>query len=192
MATEFDTETSGSPYKVVKLYDIGNSVSGAVVFFDTKTTQARDYTTEQLKTWDDGSPQYLTEIYLLVDGEENAFLDSDKTMPAVKGEIVRIICDGSTWFQWKEALAGFREAGNTFSTDTHILWVFDRTEPSSNPKYGAKNVKVFTLTDKGGGAALHAAADKSSGDIADSIVAYRAKRDALPVAAPTTFDEEPF
>ena len=192
MATEFDTETGGSPYKVVKLYDLGNSVSGAVVYFDTKTTQARDYTTEQLKTWDDGSPQYLTEIYLLVDGEENAFLDAAKTMPAAKGEIVRIICDGSTWFQWKEALAAFREAGNTFSTDTHILWVFDRTEPSSNPKYGPKNVKVFTLTDKGGGAALHAAADTASKGVLDSIVTYRALRDATPAAPVTTFDEEPF
>ena len=190
---EFDSGNTSAGTPVVKLYEQGNTVSGALAFFDNQTTQSRDYTTEELETWADGSPKMLTELYLLVDAADGAYTDKDRTETVDGGDLVRIIVRGSTWFQWKDALEAYKEAGHRLSTDMHVKWTFEGTEPSSNPKYGPKNIRSFVLTHKGGGAALHAAADTKSGEIAEQVQERRQAIRNEPAATATTFDnEEPF
>jgi hypothetical protein len=85
----------------------------------------------------------------------------------------------------------------------HILWVFDRQEPSSNPKYGNKNIRTFTLSPGGGGAQVHAAAATKSEEVKAAVeerkkayAAAAAGQEAWPKTAgqaiATTFSEDPF
>ncbi len=192
---------SKTGYPVAKLYEIGDCVSGALVYFDNKSLQARDYSTDTPINWPDGSPKMLTELYILVDRAENCFTSQDRDTPVVAGDIVRIIADGSTWFEWKTSFEAYRDAGHPFSTDMHILWVFDRQEPSSNPKYGNKNIRTFTLSPLGGGQQLHAAAVTKSVEVKDAIqerleafAAAAAQPEAVSPAQAiaTAFNEDPF
>ena len=194
MAIELDDGTTGgSSIPTVRLYEKGATVGGNLVLFTNKSMQAQNYNTQELEFWDNGTPKYLTELFIMTDTVENSVLDKDSEVPAVRGDVCRIVVEGSSWFEWKDALAAFKEAGNKLSTDTHILWVYDRDEPSSNPRYNDKKVKTFTLVNRPGSDSARAAEEAHAS--VKAVVAARGE-DTLAAAsasAAVVFDnEQPF
>lgn len=122
----------------VKLADVGNWLSGAIVNMETRVDM--DPKTNKPKLNAKGKKKSLLILTVMVRRWEGATLGTGgEWREPVASELGRVFVQGSTWGWWIEAKKKHADAGHKLEVGDIIRWSFDGTTP--NPTSGESDFK---------------------------------------------------